>query len=170
MSTLAPYALAALLAPSEPFAALELESRITHLEVAARGDLVAVAAECGSLHVLDARTLHERRRIELGGPPLDLAISDDGNWIAVQTAPDTVTIWNSTAKQPIRELRHEAGALAFFAETSELVLADHAGKVRRVDAASGRLGDSRAFQDARRIEAVELSRDGRVVAFALDDG
>ena len=170
MSMLASYALVAALVQPEPFAVLELESPITHLEVAPRVDLLAVAEECGSLHLLRAQTLQERRKIDLAGPVLDLAISHDGNWIAVQDAPGTVTIWNIAAKKPIREIRHEEGAFAFFAKTSELVLADTGGTVRRIDAASGRLGESHTFEDARGIEAVEISRDGRVVAYALDDG
>lgn len=169
--TLASTALLAALFQPEPFAALELESTITHLEVAPRAGLVAVAEECGSLRLLDARTLKERRRIDLDGAPLDLAISYDGNWVAVQAASGTVTVWNPAAEQPIRSIPHDAGgALAFFARTTELVLVDAAGTVRRVDAASGRLGVPHTFEDARGIEAVEISRDGRVVAYALDDG
>lgn len=163
----------ALAGAGEPFATLELTSPATHLAVAARADLVVVAEENGLVRLLDVATLRERGRVDAAVRPLDLAVSDDGRWIAVRTAEATVAVWSATSDEPQREpdhlLAHE-GAFAFRAGSASLVLADMSGGVRQFDTGTGESSAAHTFEDRRAIEGIEISRDGRVVTFALDDG
>lgn len=171
MNLLAPYVALALLGPGpEPFATLEFESTITQLDVAPRAGLVAVAGESGAVRLVDASTLVVRRSLSVAASPLDLALSADGAWLAIQTEPGKVTVWRLSSEEPAHELALDEGTFAFSAEAAQLVLADLTGSVRRIDLETGEVVASHQFEDRRRVEGVDISRDGRVVAFAVDDG